>query len=448
MKRGGRTKQRSASRKRKSSTPKYSSDEEPISNTTPKGNKGILISQEKYDDMKRNQQLLEEIKARSNFNAKEVARLQHENSKLEILNNDLKEELQDLKQQHLDDTLKIKELVFNNNSLQNQMKEASNTTLKEQQSVLNKLKASLADIEGVLNYRSASGRRHLNSLSRVLAKHSKLLFDQEFSNVTKNKFISSIKEMNICIESTLKVITEDSVENLLETLSVSQNSKAIKSGIEEKLRAELKDKEDTIEEYRTALEKLREQTLKLRERLKNPMAEENLKKIIEEQEKKIEKLNSEKEMMNSHISVLQSSMNEQCTLIEQLREIIKTLSKSQMISESSSSFIKPLPKEDKIPETTSNLFVKPISIEDRPYSSNSSSFIKPIAKEDKPSNSPLNSFIRPLSIEEKPITKSPEKEEILDDYKPNDQEDLKVEISLLDQEIFQLQQSLQRALGQ
>lgn len=418
MKRNSRAKKRSTSRKRNSSKSREHSDEETLVNILNLRAESDRSLNEPFEDLKSCKKTLKEVQARANLTAKDMAKIQHENSQLEIANQRLKDEIYDLKSRLQDDDLKIKELSHLNSSLHKQIQDEKNGTLKEQQNLLNKLKSSLNDIENVLSHRSVAGKKHLNSLSKVLSKHSRMLFDYDFPHLTKNKFNNNIKEMNACIESVAKVITQDSVDGILEpSISQSLGLRSRNSITEKKFEQEIKEKNDTIEEYRLALEKLREQTLLLREKLKNHTHNENLKPVVEEKESKIRILMSENNNLNEHIRVLQSSMNEQSNLIENLKEVIKSLTQPKEIS--LPGFVRKQPDEDEVIRIMTK---SPKSFSKSPrVSSKSNSFI----------NSPI--FNKKLSI---------------DSQEDPEQQDLQDEISLLDQEILQLQSSLQRALGQ
>jgi chromosome segregation ATPase len=82
--------------------------------------------------------------------------------------------------------------------------------------------------------------------------------------------------------------------------------------------------ESSSEAYKKALEKMKVQTLQLREKLKELENGEGLKKVIEDQDIKIQLLSKEKSRLNSCISQLRDSLKEQNDTINHLKNLIST----------------------------------------------------------------------------------------------------------------------------
>lgn len=83
--------------------------------------------------------------------------------------------------------------------------------------------------------------------------------------------------------------------------------------------------EETSREYEMALDRMREQTRLIRDRLQFV---ENSGRNAEDFQGKIQLLEAEKSMLNEHIQTLQLTLTEQCNVIEQLKGIISSLTES------------------------------------------------------------------------------------------------------------------------
>lgn len=176
----------------------------------------------------------------------------------------------------------------------------------EPQVNLVKIKESLANLEGLVAFRSDTGNRLLLKIHKLLAKHAKLLLDQQIGPIVKNKLTFGIKKISQTVSA---------IENIL------VNPKNVTEKSEES--------EDQTEIYQQALEKMKSQTIMLREKLKELENGDGLKKVIEDQELKIQNLMKEKEILRGHISQLQKSLKEQSEIIGSLKGVMKVREKSR-----------------------------------------------------------------------------------------------------------------------
>lgn len=300
MKKANKTRKRSTSSKKRRNISR-DSDEETLVNILNKraeSDRGVLISLEQMEDFKKSKQALKDAQARNNLLAQELANTQHENS---LFKNKI------LKQENQIDTLKRQNDIS---------KDEINRT--DDISDLNKLKIALNDTESILAYRSATAKRHLSVVCQLLQKQTDYILEIDSKN-HKKSLTSNIKEISQYVESALNVLDQDGSESEI-TREIDYENQRLR-----KENHNLRKKEENIENYKAALEKMREQTQNLREKMNEVKNSENLKLIIEEREAKIKSLSAEKDMLNGHIKVLQTSLSEQCSLIEQLKEVIASL---------------------------------------------------------------------------------------------------------------------------
>ncbi|CAG9333750.1 unnamed protein product [Blepharisma stoltei] len=311
MKKASKTRKRSTSAKKRRSVSK-DSDEETLVNILNKraeSDRGILISQEQMEDFKKSKQALKEAQAKLNLSSQEIASLQHENFQLKQTLHRNESEIHALQRLHEEDQNRSREL----SSLQNQ------THSIDEQNSIAKLQIALSDTQSVLAYKTATAKRHLTIVSQLLQKQTDYIAEIGLLSPTKKGLSSNLWEITQCVESAIKVLEQDSRDSSISADIELEN---------QKLRREiqnLKKKEENIETYRIALEKMKEQTQNLREKMKEVKSAEELKRILEEKDTKIDSLGREKNMLNDHIKVLQCSLTEQCSLIEQLKEVIATL---------------------------------------------------------------------------------------------------------------------------
>ncbi|CAG9318808.1 unnamed protein product [Blepharisma stoltei] len=306
--RQGRTKKRSKSREKRS--PSRSADREDsllvnMLNERASKDRQVLISKDQWDVLKNFQTNYKEMKSRAIFAEGEINKLRVEVAKLESANEKLKEDINFISKQHQDSQNLIRELSKS---------EKDGNVIAEHQLALNKLKLSLEEIEGTISRQSATTKKYLLKTNKILAKHTKLLLEQQIAPPAKTILIKGIKQMSQCIENVLNSISGNSFE----VLDVSQDLEIENHRLQQ-------EKEEAINLYKDALEKMKEQTQLLRDRLKDLESGGGLKKVIEEQETKIASLTRENEILNQHIKSLQISLNEQYTLVEHLKDVIKSL---------------------------------------------------------------------------------------------------------------------------
>lgn len=183
----------------------------------------------------------------------------------------------------------------------------------EQQANLSKIKESLASLESLVAYRSTASNKFLLKAHKLLAKHAKILLDQPLPCSSKGKLTVGIKKMSQTLTS---------IENLLLGPKNSQET--------------IEEPEDFSDIYKNALEKMKNQTILLREKLQELENGDGLKKIIEDQDIKIQLLAKEKDLLKSHISHLQNSLRDQCEVIENLKILMRTQKNSNEHSLNSS----------------------------------------------------------------------------------------------------------------
>ena len=250
------------------------------------------------DYKKQNKELI----ARVSCAEMELAKLQVEKEAFESKEKALKEKIRNLKSQHEIDELKIKELNYTISQLQKNLHEISNSTNeanKDSQRALEKLKFSLNEVESVVSYRTSTSRRHLAKITRIVTS-----------------FLQNSAEASPVFRASLKKFSKE-VLNTVEELGKIMNTNKIES-FEESFKESLREKDQTIEEYRKILEKMREQMQLLRERVK----ELENKKNYSENDNKVKVLIQEKDTLTKHISSLEQSLKEQSLFMESLKEAI------------------------------------------------------------------------------------------------------------------------------
>lgn len=309
--RQGRSKRRSKSRDKRSQSRSVEKEDSilvNLLNERASKDRQILVSKEQLDMLNACKLSYKDMKNRALNAEGENLRLKFEMSKLDSQIDKLKEDLSYMHKQHQDDLNLIKELSKNGKE---------DTNVSDHQLVLNKLKSSLEDIETTISSRSASAKKHLLKANKLLAKHTKILLDQNLMTSAKTLLVKGIKDMSQCIETVLSSLSGH--RNSFEVLDISHDLELEN----QKLQIE---KEEAISLYKDALEKMKEQTQILRDRLKDLENGGGLKRVIEEQESKIQSLTRENDILNQHIKSTQISLNEQYTLVEHLKDVIKSMS--------------------------------------------------------------------------------------------------------------------------
>jgi len=287
MKRTGR--KRSTSAKRNSSKSKIRDDEETnlvkMLSQRAGSDRQIILTKEQYEEMRDAQLHLEDAKSRAKEAERELARIKYDYSELQEYKEKLEGEL---------DSKEFQEFTF----------KSSPTNDENFDKDVVKLRDSLNEIEKIVSHRSAVSRKQLHKVNKVLVSHTKILLDEKLSHLGKKELIKGIKEISHCVNAVMDLLSE------------SQESPK-EDG-----------KEETILKYRQALQNMYEQTKSLKDRLKDLEASGGLKKVIEDQEAKVQTLEQEKEVLLQHIASLQTSLSEQCSVIEHLKAVIASMSGS------------------------------------------------------------------------------------------------------------------------
>jgi hypothetical protein len=163
----------------------------------------------------------------------------------------------------------------------------------DQQLSLTQVKDSLYSLEALVQHRSQESAKLLKIIHSLLAKHAKILLEQQLAPTNKTKLTSGIKKISQTVSA---------IENLLTDKPDSVQHNNNTAGI-----------------YKQALEKMKSQTILLKERLTELENADGLKKIIEDQDSQILMLTKEKHMLKNHIENLENSLKDQFAFIEGLK---------------------------------------------------------------------------------------------------------------------------------
>lgn len=251
-------------------------------------NKTILITKEQLKALKNYKKLY--LNLQKNYEKEKKTWITERND-MKLAKNALQQENQELKTH-------LKDIDSKVSLLQSSTPDSST----EQQNNLAKIKESLYNLENLIAYRSEESAKLLLKLHQLLAKHAKVLLEQPIISCSKPILTEGIRKISQTITA-------------LETLIVSQKDSIPSMETQE---------ESSSEAYKKALEKMKVQTLQLREKLKELENGEGLKKVIEDQDIKIQLLSKEKSRLNSCISQLRDSLKEQNDTINHLKSLIST----------------------------------------------------------------------------------------------------------------------------
>lgn len=199
----------------------------------------------------------------------------------------LKEEFEKEKKAWISEQASLKSskslLVQENQELRTRVKDLEKRLERQEpEEGLGQIKRKLENLEKIVAKRAENGRKLLLHIHKLLAKHARVLLDQSLACSSKVKLTDGIKK-----------ISEAASE--LEKLLIGQDL--------------IEDQPDETEVYKQALEKMKAQTLVLKEKLKELDNTEELKRIIDEQELKIEILLKEKERLEEYIFRIQENFN-------------------------------------------------------------------------------------------------------------------------------------------
>ncbi|OMJ88416.1 hypothetical protein SteCoe_9635 [Stentor coeruleus] len=253
--------------------------------------------------------LNKELKARLSCTELELARMQLEVDSFDVTKKKMKEEINNLKAINERNEIKIKELTYTVNNLNKQLADIGKTsekTNKDQQKTLESLKSSLSQVESLVSYRSTTCKKHLTKMTRTINT-----FSQNFNDTTPQ------------IKTLIKKFTKDL------TASIEEIGKIVSSGtknddFEEDLKESLREKDNTIEEYRKTLETMREKMLLMREKVREAEVSQS-KKGNADSEKRIKFLLQEKEDLKKQVQDLEESLREQSAFVTSLKEAMNTV---------------------------------------------------------------------------------------------------------------------------
>jgi chromosome segregation ATPase len=195
---------------------------------------------------------------------------------------------------------------------------------------------------------------HLKEYSNSLGEEVKRLEKELEAANTKIKKLSTA---NNKLQRETRSVGKLKLEHLNGTISPDTKTLDIKQykdleSEHAKLKEQLKKyqtREETVIQYRQALDRMRETMQMMREKLKEVKGDALLKQQLEDKDNTIKNLTEEKEHLNQHIKSLQESLAQQTTVIDHLKGIITALP-SQPNSESAESFRNPTSKSPPLQE--------------------------------------------------------------------------------------------------
>lgn len=250
--------------------------------------KKVLIPIAEFNDLRSQKKLFQEIKSKYEQDKKSF---NDQIYKLKSSKHSLQQENKDLR-------LKL-------NDLQHKLSTSQESTSEKED--LFKIKENLTHLEKIVNFRADNSKKLIMKIHKLLAKHAKILLEQNLSQPSKVKLTDGIKK-----------ISETTTE--LESLLVGQGLNECKF-------------EDSSEFYKQALEKMKNQTLKLMEKLKELESAEGLKLVIIDQEAKIELLAKEKDLLKEQVWKLKTQLNDHHYVIEEMKSVTR---RSETLSAKSS----------------------------------------------------------------------------------------------------------------
>jgi tetratricopeptide (TPR) repeat protein len=251
--------------------------------------KKVVVSLNEINELRMNKENIQEIKAKFERDRKNLG---DQLEKVKISKKILVQENLELKG-------KVNELMFKLNG---------NFEMGVEKEDLGKIKDALAHLEKVVHQRAENAKKMLSQIHKLLANHAKILLDQTLMQTPKLKLTEGIKKISE---------TTSELEKLLIGQTLSPRPKL----------------EETSDFYKQALEKMKTQTLRLKEKLKELESAEGLKRVIIDQESRIEGLIKDKEILKDQIWQLKAEVSDQHLIIEELKNITK---RSETLSAKSS----------------------------------------------------------------------------------------------------------------
>ena len=294
-----RTRKRSTSEKRKRSTSRSKDDDLLIKALNQKvaSDKQVLISKDQYDEFQSMRRQFKEAQARAISSETELARLQEENTRLEMWKNQY-----------------LNREKSPNDSLQNSLM----ASYPDNQRVLDNLKSSFSDIDQVLRVKSRAGRKYMGYALKIVKEVEASLEQIPMSQKVKAKIMENISDLSRSIDNVIRIFTRHDTET--EADPASENIK---------LRKEVVFLKEKLESYKETLQRLQDQTKSLKRRLLEVEHGGTQKKTLVEQEGRIDFLEQEKELLSQHVRSLQSTLTEQCQIIVHIKEAFQALQLSK-----------------------------------------------------------------------------------------------------------------------
>ena len=248
-----------------------------------------------------NDKQIKELKARANCAEHELAKLQLEKETFEAVKNSLKDEISRLKSQIELQDRKIREfesVIQRQNKSISDLQNSSSDSNREQQKILEKLKNSLLEMESLVAYRASTSKKILSKILRLVNNFSQNNSEPGSSFKVNLKKFS--REVVTCVEDLGKVVNSNT--------RVEQENDEFKETIREK--------DLIIDEYRVTLEKMREQMLIMRDKLK-----ESDGKKSSDYERKFKHLSIENENLIKKLRNLEDTLREQNEFVTSLRDV-------------------------------------------------------------------------------------------------------------------------------
>ena len=368
----------------------------------------ILVTRQQYEDLKQGRKDLKSATNTIERQAREIDRLEREKTEVGTVCERLKTVMETMEERRQVDNRHLQELTTMNAKLTSELKDAQRQNSEQHRQseiAVSKLRSSLTDIQSVLEYRAAVGQRELSKCLRVLTQDLSSLLDIVPYFSQKPQILGLIQTTIGYVDGVKRLLSSNRDRNELET---DEDLEKVRLLDEVK---RLRESSNSTQEYVAALEKMKEQTRLIKERLRLMEGDFPYKKAVEEYEGRLQLLSSEKEMLTEHVHTLQATLSEQCSVIEHLKGIIASLASAS-----------PSNAEPR------SLRVSPVVRSRSPGTQGESLSVSPEPMRSKLTNSSYSPLSRVSHL--------------------SGDRDINQEIEALDRDIQTLQTSLQRALQQ
>lgn len=279
----------------------------------------ILITRQQYENLKQCRQDLKAAQAALERQRLELEHLQKDAADKDTLCDRLRAMVETLEERRQVDSRHLQELTAMNGKLTAELKDAqwqNSEQHKESQVAVNKLRAALADVHSVMEHRAAAGHRELSKCLKALTQELAPLLES-------TPYFSSKPQISGLVQTAVGYV--EGVRRLLTSKGQADTDSDLeRTRLQEEVQR-LRESSSSTHEYIAALEKMKEQTRLIKERLKLVEGEFPYKKAVDDYEGRIQLLTSEKEMLSEHVKTLQATLSEQCSVIEHLKGIIASL---------------------------------------------------------------------------------------------------------------------------